>query len=79
MTIQDMKNVDIKTVDPKELVDITKITIKESLQGEKRKEEFLKQVKNPYCFKVGNIMVKSCYLEGATFTEKFQDMILSIF
>jgi len=78
MTVEEMKAVDIRTVHPEELVDITKLSIDKSLEGDKRKAEFIRQVKNPYCYRVGNIIVKSNYSGGATLTERFQELVLAV-
>lgn len=68
-----MKAVDIRTVDPETLVDVTTIKIDESLSREERVAEFLRQVKNPYCFRVGNMIVKNVYSNnGVTLQERFE-------
>ena len=73
MTIEEMKNVDVRTVDPETLVDITTIEIDESLSKEERVAEFLKQVKNPYCFRVGKMVVKNVYSnDGVSLRERFE-------
>ena len=63
MTIEGMKAVDIQTVDPDTLVDITQISIDENLPKEQRIREYIRQVKNPYCYKVGDVIVKVRYSE----------------
>ena len=78
MTVEEMKAVDIRTVNPEELVDITKLSIDKSLTGDERKAEFIRKVKNPYCYRVGNIIVKSSYSGGATLTERFQELVLAV-
>lgn len=73
MTIEEMKAVDVRTVDPETLVDVTKIKIDESLSKEERVAEFLRQVKNPYCFRVGNMIVKNVYSnDGVSLRERFE-------
>lgn len=73
MTIEEMKAVDVRTVDPETLVDVTKIEIDESLSKEERVAEFLRQVKNPYCFRVGNMVVKNVYSsDGVSLRERFE-------
>lgn len=78
MTVEEMKAVDIRTVCPEELVDITKLSIDKSLEGDDRKAEFIRQVKNPYCYRVGNIIVKSSYSGDATLMERFQELVLAV-
>lgn len=73
MNIEEMKNLDVRTVDPETLVDVTKIEIDESLSKEERVAEFLRQVKNPYCFRVGNMIVKNVYSnDGVSLRERFE-------
>ena len=73
MSIEDMKAVDVRTVDPETLVDVTKIVIDESLSKEERVAEFIRQVKNPYCFRVGDMVVKNVYSnDGVSLRERFE-------
>lgn len=73
MKLEEMKAVDIRTVDPETLVDVTTIKIDEGLSREERVAEFLRQVKNPYCFRVGNMIVKNVYSNnGVTLQERFE-------
>ena len=73
MTIEEMKAVDVRTVDPETLVDVTQIKIDESLSKEERVKEFLRQVKNPYCFRVGNMIVKNVYSDdGVSLRDRFE-------
>ena len=54
-------------------MDVTTIKIDESLSREERVAEFLRQVKNPYCFRVGNMIVKNVYSNnGVTLQERFE-------
>lgn len=56
MSIEEMKNVDARTVDRDSLVDINEIVIDDSLPPKERAEEFLRQIKNPYCFRVERLL-----------------------
>jgi hypothetical protein len=53
-----LKNVDIRTVNPTELVDIGKVDINHNLPLDERFRNYIEQIKNPYCFKCGNTVVK---------------------
>lgn len=78
MTMEEMKAVDIRTVNSESLVDISKIHIDEKLDGESRKKEFIRQVKNPYCFRVGKIIVKASYSgNGVSINERFEELVMS--
>ncbi len=73
MTLAEMKNIDVRTVNPETLVDVTTIKIPEGLSKEERVAEFLRQVKNPYCFRVGDMIVKNVYSEdGVSLEERFR-------
>ena len=53
-----MKDVDVHTVDRDSLVDIREVQIDGKLPREQRFEDFLRQIKNPYCYRCGKIIVK---------------------
>ena len=73
MSIEEMKNVDVRTVDRDRLVDINEIEIDDSLPPKERAAEFLRQIKNPYCFRVGNVVVKNVYSDdGVSLQERFE-------
>ncbi len=73
MTIDEMKAVDIRTVDPETLVDALTLDIDESLPKEERMKEFLRQIKNPYCYRLGNVVIKNNYAgNGVTLKERFE-------
>ena len=63
MTVEEMKNVDVRTVNPDELVDIRDVTIDRNLLKEERIRSFLEQIKNPYCFKCGEVVVKISFAD----------------
>ena len=57
-----------------ELVDIETVHIDENLSREERMRSFLKQIKNPYCFKCKGVTVKVSFNEnGKTFEECMED------
>ena len=73
MTLEEMKAIDVRMVDPEILVDVTTIKIDENLSKEERKAEYLKQVKNPYCFRIGDVVVKNVYsADGVTLQDRFE-------
>lgn len=79
MSIEEMKNIDVRTVDPETLVDVTQIQIDESLSREERVADFIRQVRNPYCFKVGDMVVKNVYSEdGVTLAERFEQLVRTL-
>ena len=58
LELAQMKEVDIHTVDRESLVDIREVQVDDSLPREQRFEEFLRQIKNPYCYRCGKLVVK---------------------
>ena len=61
MTLEEMKAVDIRTVDPDTLVDIRDVHIDRTLPKEERIKSFIRQIKNPYVYKCGDIIVKATF------------------
>ena len=74
-----MRDVDIQSVDKNTLVDIRNIKIDDTLSGEEKISQYVKQIKNPYCFKVGDVAVKVTYQDkGPSFKENFENMIMAL-
>ena len=66
MTLEQMKNVDIRTVDPDTVVDARDINIDTNLPVHERIADYAYQSGNPYLIKVGKILVKLSYSNTAT-------------
>nr|WP_330409953.1 hypothetical protein [Faecalimonas umbilicata] len=62
-TLQELKRVNIKEVNPDELVDISEIGIDMKQSVQKRVKEYVEQVHNPYLVRVGEYVVKIGYSE----------------
>ena len=60
-TLQELKRVNIKEVNPDALVDISEIEINTKQSVQKRVEEYVEQVHNPYLVRVGEYVVKIGY------------------
>lgn len=74
-----MKEVDVQTVDPETLVDLNSVVIPDGLSKEERIKEFVRQIKNPYCYKVGKMIVKVEFSEdGPTLEEQMQEYLKSL-
>lgn len=79
MSIEELKDVDIRTVEPESLVDILEISISEELPTEERVAEFVKQVRNPYCFRIGNVVVKNVYSnDGVSLRDRFVQYVRTL-
>ena len=58
------------------LVDIRDVKLDSSMEQADRVKSFIQQVKNPYRFKVGDVVVNVAYTNGgATLNECFSDML----
>lgn len=58
---EDLKNFDIKTIQPDKLIDIESVELDKNLPAEKRIREFIRQIKNPYFFRCGKFIVQVEY------------------
>lgn len=59
-----------------ELADIREVSIDQSLSPEERIASFLRQIKDPYLFRCGNITVHACYTEnGPSLTECLSQLL----
>lgn len=61
MTLEEMKNINPKTVNPDTLVDIATVEIDRSLPRAEQMKQFLEQIKNPYLYKCNGVVVKIAY------------------
>jgi len=59
--LNSLKQIDIRTVSGESLKDINDVVIDTKLPAEKRAAEFVKQIGNPYCFRVGKMIVQMEY------------------
>lgn len=74
--LEQMKNVDIQTVDKASLVDLNDVVIDTSQPVEQRIKSFIAQMKNPYVFRIGDVAVKVNYADsGPSFNEIFESII----
>lgn len=56
--LREMAQVDIRTVDPADLVEIEDVKIRPELPQEERVLDYIRQIKNPYCYLYHGIIVK---------------------
>lgn len=79
MSFEELQTVDIRTVKPEDVVDIQQIKIDEGLSQQERRREFIRQVKNPYCFRVGKVIVKASYSgNGVSLNDRFEELVMSV-
>ena len=58
------------------LVDIRDVSVDQSLPKEERIAEFLRQIKNPYCFRCGKFTVRAQFAENGVSLEDCLKQIL---
>lgn len=58
---EELKNIDIRTVDKSGLTDIKDVHIDKSTPVEMRIKSFLNQVANPYCLIIDGVIVKNSF------------------
>jgi len=74
-----LKNVDIRTVDPDDLIDLNDVKISTDLPKQERIREFVCQIKNPYCYKVGKIVVKVGFSDdGVTLEDRLEHYLRTL-
>lgn len=74
-----LRHVDVRTVDPDTLVDIKDLNIDTSLPKEERMAEYVRQIRNPFCFKVGKVTVGVSYSgDGVSFEQRMEHYIQTL-
>ena len=70
-----LKKVDIRTVDKDSLIDVKNVKIRTELPLLERTIDFIKQIKNPYCYRVGDIAVKVSCLGEKSINDCIRDAL----
>ena len=72
-----MRNLDVTKVDREDLVDIQEVTVNKNLKQSQRLADFVRQIKNPYCYRHGEYIVKIGFEDTeVTLTERLKELIL---
>lgn len=69
LLLDTLQEIDIRTVDPKDLVDIKDVTIREELPLPERVRDYIQQIKNPYCYLSHGTVVKIRFTGSRTLEE----------
>jgi len=73
-----MRAVDITTVNRAELVDLRDVKVNTALPQREKMIDFIRQVKNPYCYKYKNMVIKSSHAETeATLEDQLERCFVS--
>ena len=73
MSIEEMKNVDVRTVKREELADIREVEVNKRKSREGQIKDYLEQIQNPYCYRYGEIGFEDTTV---TLTDRLQELIL---
>lgn len=73
--LQEMAAVDIRTVDRSTLVDLDDVEIREELSQAERIADYIKQIKNPYCYKSHGVVVKISFAGKCSLEESLSRCI----
>ena len=74
MDIQAMRDVDVTKVDPRTLIDIRQVKTDSNLSPQKRMEQFIQQIGNPYCYLDNGVVVQIGYADTPV---SLQDRLVS--
>ena len=79
LTVEHLKNVDIRTVDRETLTDIQDVVVNPELPQLERMIEFIRQVKNPFCYKYGKAVIKISHADTeATLEDRLENYFMSL-
>ena len=71
-----MKETTSMNTDTVSLVDIRDVSVDKNLTREERVAEFVRQIKNPYCFRCGDFTIRASFAsDGVTIEERLQGLI----
>lgn len=72
-----LKNTPLDRVDINSLADIKDVSVDKSLSREERIAEFVRQIKNPYCFRCGKYIVRARFADnGVSLEDCLQSILL---
>lgn len=79
LQLAQMKEVDIHTVDRESLVDIREVQVDSRLPREQRFQDFLRQIRNPYCYRCGKLVVKVSFSDtDATLENRLEHYLATL-
>ena len=71
--LRELREIDIRSVNPAELVDIENVCIRTDLPVEERLRDYISQIKNPYCYRSHGVTVKISFAGK----RKLEDCLMS--
>lgn len=74
--IENMKQISIKECDKEQLTDLSSIEIDREKSKQERMMDYLRQVKNPYYFRVGDVAVRLVFDDGGrSFQQCMEELV----
>lgn len=74
--LDELKNVDVTKIDINTLVDIREVKVNQKLPQPERVADYIKQIKNPYCYRHGDFIVKICFSNSkVTLTDRLKEAL----
>lgn len=79
LQLAQMKEIDIHTVDRESLVDIREVQVDNRMPREQRFQDFLRQIRNPYCYRCGKMVVKVSFSDtDATLENRLEHYLATL-
>ena len=75
--LKKLREVDIKTVEREDLVDISTVKVDTSLPIRERISDYIKQIKNPYCYLDHGVVVKISFSGNKDLEECLKSIVFS--
>lgn len=76
---EDLKQMDVLSVNREDLTDIRDVLIDPELGKEERIIDFIIQIKNPYLFRCGNLVVQSVFADtDVTLTDRLKQYFKTV-
>lgn len=74
--LTELSSVNIENINKEDLINVSGVSFDNSLPLEQRAARLIEKIKNPYCFRVGDIGVKLEFAENAP---ALQDVLVTFF
>lgn len=74
--LKQMAAVNIRTANPDDLVDIADVNIRTDLAKEERIKDYIRQIKNPYCYRCHGVTVKISFAGKKKLEDCIRDAML---
>jgi hypothetical protein len=75
--LHEMQRVNVRTVDRRELVDIETVEIRSELPKEERIMDYIRQIKNPYCYLYKGMVIKVSFAGKRKLEDCLKDCLFS--